>query len=60
MYAKIGIQDLKAAVMDKTNIRFGMGTNANENQAPDETFLSQELAINLLQVCSDILMVNGH
>lgn len=36
--------------MDKTNIRFGMGANASENQAADETFLSQELAINLLQV----------
>jgi len=52
MYAQDGfkgIQDLKAAVMDKTNIRFGMGANASENQAADETFLSQELAINLLQ-----------
>lgn len=45
----LGIQDLKAVISDKTSIRFGLSSSATEN-ATGETFLSQELAINLLQV----------
>jgi len=43
-----GIQDFKAAITDKTNIRFGLGSNQADVTA-GETYLSQELTINLLQ-----------
>ena len=44
-----GMQDLKAVITDKTSIRFGLSTPSHESNTA-ETFLSQELAINLLQV----------
>jgi len=43
------MQDLKAVITDKTSIRFGLSTPTHEGNI-GETFLSQELAINLLQV----------
>lgn len=45
-----GVSNLKAVISDKTSIRFGIsiGSNTPENHN-GETFLSQELAINLLQ-----------
>ncbi|CAK8676468.1 unnamed protein product [Clavelina lepadiformis] len=42
-----GIQDLKAVITDKTSIRFGISSSSDQNTG--ETYLSQELAINLLQ-----------
>uniref|UniRef100_H2YLS7 Exocyst complex component Sec10-like alpha-helical bundle domain-containing protein n=1 Tax=Ciona savignyi TaxID=51511 RepID=H2YLS7_CIOSA len=42
-----GIQDLKAVISDKTSIRFGSSSSPDSNAR--ETYLSQELAINLLQ-----------
>lgn len=44
-----GIQDMKAMITDKTNIRFGMSSSSNADARSGETFLSQELTINLLQ-----------
>nr|XP_002125790.1 exocyst complex component 5 [Ciona intestinalis] len=43
-----GIQDLKAVISDKTSIRFGLGSSSTDSNTR-ETYLSQELAINLLQ-----------
>jgi len=44
-----GMQDFKAVISDKTNIRFGLMSSSNANQFACETFLQEELAINLLQ-----------